>query len=101
MEGFENVAPAVLPIEPPQVAAVRIGDDRAIAASQCAMQDLLDSGAFSRAGGTDQFEMFGFILRGHFKARQGDSRAVGRPAGLRLPRRRLLFDQGPALLQSM
>src|SRR5215471_20905904 len=50
-------------VEAPQIASVGIGDYGAIAARQGGAEHFADGRALAGAGGADELEVFGFILR--------------------------------------
>src|SRR5438105_14955194 len=56
LEGVENHVAAPAVVELAQIAAVRIGNDGAIAARECRAEQLADGGALAGAGSADQLE---------------------------------------------
>ena len=74
-KGLRITSPRSRSIEAPQVAAVRVGDDRAVAAAQCRLQHLVNGGALAGAGGADELEVLDLVLR-----REGDTGDRDAPA---------------------
>src|SRR5438067_548973 len=62
LEGVENDVAAPAVVELAQIAAVRIGNDGAIAARECRAEQLPDGGALAGAGSADQLEVLDLVL---------------------------------------
>ena len=100
IEGVQDHVAAGGIVEAIQVAAVGVGDHRAVATRECPCEQFADRGALAGAGGADHLEVLGFVERrdGDAGEREGGGLSLAAAALLQAG---AVFDAGAALVAAV
>ena len=100
-KGFRITSPRARVVEAREVSAVGVGDHRAVAAGECALEQFADRRRLAGAGGADHLEVLGFVHRRDGDAGEGQGVCAlpcSSSSTASLLQARAVFDAGAALV---